>query len=133
MSLEKASSSQVHAPLPQAQAGVFNFGPSNNVASGDAFQEEIRLGGQGLSGKERADKIYLAGRGRTSSALEGELVASMTHKRPLCLYEEGSKLARLDQGFAMCKTYEQWIGAGDHVCYRDELTTQIQNYTDGIM
>ena len=41
--LEKTSSSQIHAPLPQAQAGVFNFGPWNNVASGDAFQDEIRL------------------------------------------------------------------------------------------
>ena len=221
ISLEKTSSAQAHAPLPQAQEGVFSFGPSSNVASdGGALQEEILLmkaelkqmrastvhqgshtgdamfpvnsleeimtrlkavetrvttaeacaiggtvfssdaqvgnyitthkvlscamywdlfsimvcmGGQGLSGKERADKIYSAERGRTGSALEGELVASMTHKRPLCLYGEGSKLARLDQGFAMCKTYEQWIGAGDHVCYRDELTTQIQNYTDGIM
>ena len=42
-------------------------------------------------------------------------------------------LHQLDQGFAICKTYEQWIGPGDHVCYQDELTTQIQNYTDGIM
>ena len=120
-----------------SDAQVGNYSTTHKVLScamyWDLFSIIVCMGGQGLSGKERADKIYLAGRGRTSSALEGELVASMTHKRPLCLYEEGSKLARLDQGFAMCKTYEQWIGAGDHVCYRDELTTQIQNYTDGIM
>ena len=41
--LEKTSSAQIHAPLPQAQDGVFNFGTSNNVASGDAFQEKKAL------------------------------------------------------------------------------------------
>ena len=99
----------------------------------DLFSIMVCMGAQGASGKERADKIYSAERGRTGSALEGDLVASMTHKRPLCLFGEGSKLARLDQGFAMCKTCDHWIGAGDNVSYRDELTTQIRSYTEGIM
>ena len=57
----------------------------------------------------------------------------MTHKRPLCLYDEGSKLVRLDQGFAVCKAYEHWIGAGSHVSYREELSTQIRSNTEGIL
>jgi hypothetical protein len=66
------------------------------------------MGADGLTGKEGSDRIYSAERGCTGSALEGELVASMSHKRPLCLFGEGNKLARLDEGFAMlCKTYEQ--------------------------
>jgi hypothetical protein len=65
--------------------------------------------------------------------LEGELVASMSHIRSLCLYGEGTKLARVDEGFAMCKTYEQWIGGGDQVSYRQELSNQLLIYTNGIM
>jgi hypothetical protein len=57
----------------------------------------------------------------------------MTHKRPLCLYGEGSQLARLDQGFAMCKTYKHWIGGGSHVSYQAELSSQIRIYTEGIV
>jgi hypothetical protein len=93
----------------------------------------VCTGAQGLTGKERSDHIYSAERGRTGSALEGELVASMSHKHPLCLYGEGSKLARLDEGFAMCKTYDQWIGGGNQVSYRQDLSTQILVYTDGIL
>jgi hypothetical protein len=99
----------------------------------DLFSIMVCMGRQGLTGKERSDKIYSAERGRTGSALEGELVASMTHKRPLCLFGEGSELARLDQGFAMCKTYDHWIGGGTHVSYRAELSTQIRIYTEGIL
>jgi hypothetical protein len=99
----------------------------------DLFSVMVCMGGRGLTGKERSDKIYSAERGRTGSALEGDLVASMTHKRPLCLYGEGLQLARLDQGVAMCKTYEHWIGGGSHVSYRAELSAQIRVYTDGIL
>ena len=99
----------------------------------DLFSVMVCMGAQGLTGKERSDKIHSAEKGRTGSALEGDLVASVTHKRPLCLFGEGSKLARLDQGFAMCKTHEHWIGAGEHVSHRQELTNQIQSYTEGIM
>jgi hypothetical protein len=88
----------------------------------DLFSILVCMGGQGLTGKERSDKIYSAERSRDGSVLEGELVASMTHKRPLCLYREGSKLVRLNQGFAMCKTYEHWIGTNSHVLYREELS-----------
>jgi hypothetical protein len=99
----------------------------------DLFSVMVCMGAQGLTGKERSDRIYSAERGRTGSALEGELVASMSHKRPLCLYGEGAKLARLDEGFAMCKTYDQWIGGGNQVSYRQDLSTQILVYTDGIL
>jgi hypothetical protein len=93
------------------------------------------MGGEGLMGKERSDRIYSAQKGRAGSALEGELVASMTHKRPLCLYGEGTPphLARMDQGFAMCDTYEHWIGAGSHVSYRAELSNQLRIYTEGVL
>jgi hypothetical protein len=99
----------------------------------DLFSIMVCMGAKGLTGKERSDRIYSAERGRTGSALEGELVASMSHKRPLCLYGEGSKLARLDEGFAMCKTYDQWIGSGNQESYRQELSTQILVYTNGIL
>jgi hypothetical protein len=99
----------------------------------DMFSSMVYMGRQGLTGKERSHKIYSAERGRTGSALEGELVTSMTHKHPLCLFGEGSELARLDQGFAMCKTYDHWIGGGAHVSYRVELSNQIRIYTDGVL
>jgi hypothetical protein len=99
----------------------------------DLFSIMVRMGAEGVTGNERSDRIYSAERGRTGSALEGELVASMSHKRPLCLYGEGKRLARLDEGFAMCKTYEQWIGSGSQISYQQELSNQIHVYTDGIL
>jgi hypothetical protein len=57
----------------------------------------------------------------------------MSHKCPLCLYGEGSKPTRLDVGFAMRLTYEQWIGGGNQVSYRTELSNQLLVYTDGIL
>jgi hypothetical protein len=99
----------------------------------DLFSIMVCMGAEGLPGKERSDIIYSAEKSRTGSALAGELVASMSHKHPLCLYGEGTKLTRLDEGFAMCKTYEQWIGGGSQVSYRQELTNQLLVYTDGII
>jgi hypothetical protein len=99
----------------------------------DLFSIMVCMIAEGLTGKERSDRIYLAERGWTSSALEGKLVASMSHKRQLCLYGDGSRLACLDKGFVMCKTYEQWIGSGNQVSYRQELSNQILVYTDGIL
>jgi hypothetical protein len=92
----------------------------------DLFSIMVCMGAEGLTGKERSDRIYSAEKGRTGSALEGELVTSMSHKYPLCLYGEGTRLARLDAGFAMCKTYEQWIGGGNQVSYRAELSSHEQ-------
>jgi hypothetical protein len=66
-------------------------------------------------------------------ALEGELVALMSHKRPFCLYGEGSPLAGLDESFTMCKTYDQWIGSGKQEVYCQDLSTQILVYTNGIL
>jgi hypothetical protein len=97
----------------------------------DLFSIMACMGRQGLTGKERSERIYSAEKGQTGSALESELVASMTHKRPLCLFGDGSQLARLDQGFAMCKTYEHWIGGGEHVSHRTELSAQVRVHTDG--
>jgi hypothetical protein len=100
----------------------------------DLFSIMVCMGRQGFTRKECSDKIYSAKRGRTgSSALEGELVASMTHKHPLCLFGEGSELARLDQGFAMCNTYDHWIGSGPQVSYQAELSNQIRIYTEGVI
>jgi hypothetical protein len=99
----------------------------------DLFSIMVCMGAEGLTGKERSDRIYSAERGRTGSALEGELVASMSHKRPLCMYGEGPRLAHLDKGFVMCKTYDQWIGSGNQVSYRQELSNQILVYTDVVL
>jgi hypothetical protein len=33
----------------------------------------------------------------------------------------------------MCKTYDQWIGSGNQESYRQELSTQILVYTNGIL
>ena len=92
-----AEACAIGIPVFSSDAQLGNYITMHKVLSctmyWDLFSIMVYMGGQGLSGKERADKIYLAERGRTGSALEGELVASMTHKRPLCLYGEGSKLA----------------------------------------
>jgi hypothetical protein len=99
----------------------------------DLFSMMVCMGSEGVTGKERSDKIYSAEKGHTGSALEGDLVASMSHKRPLCLYGSGEKLAPLDVGFAKCTTYEHWIGGGEKFSYRQELSDQVAVYTDGIM
>jgi hypothetical protein len=132
-----AESCSIGSTTFSTEAAVSAYIKANTVPScamyWDLFSVMVCMGSQGVTGKERSDEIYSAERGRTGSALEGRLVASMTHKRPLCLYGEESKLARLDQGFAMCKTYEHWIGSGTGVSYREELGNQINDYTDGIL
>jgi hypothetical protein len=40
----------------------------------DLFSIMVCMGGEGLMGKERSDRIYSAQKGRAGSALEGELV-----------------------------------------------------------
>lgn len=57
----------------------------------------------------------------------------MSHKRPLCLYGKGTRLTRVGTSFAMCKTYEHWVGGGGQVSYRAELSGQLLVFTDGIL
>jgi hypothetical protein len=61
----------------------------------DLFSIMVGMGAQGLTGKERSDRIYSAEQVRTGSALEGGLVTSMSHKHPLCIYCDGNKLQQL--------------------------------------
>jgi hypothetical protein len=94
----------------------------------------------GLHGSQRIDwkgetcqnifsceRTYRLGFGRRGSR------PSMGHKRSLCLYGEDTRLARLDASFTVYKPYEQWIGGGNQVSYRAELSSQLLVYTDGIL
>jgi hypothetical protein len=77
---------------------------------------------QGETGKEQSDRKYAAQKANVHSALEADLVASMGHERPLCLYSKDKKvLATHDKGFAACPSYEMWMSGGtqSHWCQLD--------------
>ena len=65
----------------------------------------------GETGKEQWErKKYAAHKANVHSALEADLVTSMGHDRPLCLYwKDKEELSTLDKGFAACPSYKQWI------------------------
>jgi hypothetical protein len=68
---------------------------------------------KGETGKEQSDRKYAAKRANAYSALEADLVASMGHERPLCLYSKDKKeLADHDKGFAACPTHTMWMSGG---------------------
>ena len=84
------------------------------------------------TGKDMADERYSSARIK-STPFENDLLASMSHPRPLALFgKKGGELAGMNEGFGACQTYEQWVGSGcDSV--KAILTTQLMNFCAGVV
>jgi hypothetical protein len=79
----------------------------------DMLSVMVCMRSKGETGKEQSERKYAAQKANVHSALEADLVASMGHERPLCLYSKDKKeLATHDKGFAACPSYKQWMSGG---------------------
>jgi hypothetical protein len=76
----------------------------------DLFSALVSMRPKGLSGKERADEQYSSERIKTT-ILENNLLASMSHAHPACLYAKGGigMLVGIEEGFGACESHAQWI------------------------
>jgi hypothetical protein len=76
----------------------------------DLFSALVSMRSKGLSGKERADEQYSSERIKTT-IFENNLLASMSHTRPACLYAKGGigMLVGIEDGFGACESHAQWI------------------------
>jgi hypothetical protein len=83
------------------------------------------------TGKGMADVKYSSARIK-STPFENDLVASMSHPRPLALFGKRSgELASMNDGFGACPSYNHWVGSGcDSV--KSMLTTQLVNFCAGV-
>jgi hypothetical protein len=72
------------------------------------FSVLVNMRPKGLSGKERADEQHSSERISTTM-FENNLLAAMSHSRPVCLYGKGRTraLVNLEMGFGACKSYVQ--------------------------
>jgi hypothetical protein len=95
----------------------------------DLFSVLVAAKPKGCTGQERDDETYSAIRTRTSVA-ENDLVASMSHVRPLLLYGKKSELAPLSEGFAACKSYSTW--SGNLLSYKNQLNGYIRDFCAGL-
>jgi hypothetical protein len=85
---------------------------------------------KGLTGKERADKRHASER-INMSMFENNLLASMGHARPGCLYAtKGGTLAESEKGFGACLTYAKWRAGVDS--FKKMLTKQLKDFTLGV-
>jgi hypothetical protein len=79
----------------------------------DMLSVMVCMRSRGETGKEQSERKYAAQKANVHSALEADLVASMGHERPLCLYSKDRKeLATHDKGFAACPTHKMWMSGG---------------------
>jgi hypothetical protein len=98
----------------------------------DLFSVLVSMRPKGLSGKERADKQHSSERIKTT-IFENNLLASMSHTRPACLYAKGGigTLVDLEAGFEACKSHAQWI-AGVKLM-KKVLGKQLKDFTSGVL
>jgi hypothetical protein len=87
---------------------------------------------KGLTGKERADGQHSSERINTST-FENNLLASMGHTRPSCLYSSKGgtgELVESEKGFGACLTYVKWRAGVDSV--KKMLMKQLKDFTMGV-
>jgi hypothetical protein len=98
----------------------------------DIFSVLVNMRPKGQSGKERADEQYSSERIKTT-ALENNLLTSMSHARPACLYVKGGvgHLVELEEGFWACSSYAQWISGVESV--KKILSKQLKDFTARIL
>jgi hypothetical protein len=98
----------------------------------DLLSAMVCMRSRGETGKEQSERKYAAQKANVHSALEADLVASMGHERPLCLYSKDKKeLATHDKGFAACPTYEQWMTGGTQ-SYWYQLDYDFRSFCGGL-
>jgi hypothetical protein len=97
----------------------------------DLFSCLVNMRPKGLSGKERADEQHSSERISTTM-FENNLLAAMSHVRPVCLYGKGGTraLVELELGFGACKSYAQWISGVESV--KKMLGKQLKDFTSGV-
>jgi hypothetical protein len=97
----------------------------------DIFSVLVNMRPKGLSGKERADEQHSSERISTTM-FENNLLAAMSHSRPVCLYGKGGTgaLVDLEMGFGACKSYAQWISGVESV--KKMPGKQLKDFTAGV-
>jgi hypothetical protein len=76
----------------------------------ELFSVLVSMRPKGLTGKERADEQHSLEQIKTT-IFENNLLASMSHTQPACLYAKGGigMLVDLEAGFGACESHAQWI------------------------
>jgi len=98
----------------------------------DMMSAMVCMRSKGETGKEQSERKYAAQKANVHSALEADLVASMGHERPLCLYSKDKKeLATHDKGFAACPTYKLWMSGGTQ-SYLYQLDFDFRSFCGGL-
>jgi hypothetical protein len=95
----------------------------------DLFSVLVAAKPKSRTGQERADEAYSAIRTKTSVS-ENDLIASMSHVRPLLLYGKKNELAPLEEGFAACKSFDTWNG--NLHAYKHQLSGYVRDFCSGI-
>jgi hypothetical protein len=98
----------------------------------DLFSVMVAMKPKYQTGKDMADEKFSSARIK-STPFENDLLASMSHPRPLALFgKKNGELAPANEGFGACPTYDQWVGS-DCESYKGILCTQITNFCAGVL
>jgi hypothetical protein len=98
----------------------------------DMLSVMVCMRSRGETGKEQSERKYAAQKANVHSSLEADLVASMGHERPLCLYSKDKKeLATHDKGFAACPTHKMWTSGGAQSFWY-QLDYDFRAFCDGL-
>ena len=98
----------------------------------DMMSALVCMRSRGETGKEQSERKYAAKKANVHSALEADLVASMSHERPLCLYSKDKKeLATHDKGSAACPSYKIWMSGGTQ-SYWYQLDYDFRSFCGGL-
>jgi hypothetical protein len=98
----------------------------------DLFSALVSMRPKGMSGKERADEQYSSERIKTT-ILENNLLASMSHARPACLYAKGGigMLVGIEEGFGACESHAHWIAGVESM--KKLLGKQLKDFASGVL
>jgi hypothetical protein len=98
----------------------------------DLFSVLVAMKPKFQTGKDIADELFSSARIK-STPFENDLVASMSHPRPLALFgKKNGELAPAHEGFGACATYEEWVGSGCE-SVKSILSMQLTNYVAGVL
>jgi hypothetical protein len=111
---------------------VTTYGVPTCAMYWDMMSAMVCMRSKGETGKEQSERKYAAQKANVHSALEADLVASMSHERPLCLYSKDKKeLATYDKGFAACASYKIWMSGGTQ-SYLYQLDYDFRSFCGGL-
>lgn len=98
----------------------------------DLFSVLVVMGPKNHGGKSFADESYSSQRTNTTR-FENALAAAMEHELPACLY--GKPVGDLDmsrEGFAGCKTREEWTGKNGQEAYHSLICRRLDKFLSGL-